>query len=271
MLRSLLLGYVLLAAAPAPLDARHTVLIGVLADYETMGCTRAQLRAVAADATIERVGRVDGDDVVLAHLRGGCPCRADCPVIALRLTSGGPRILLWSAGYWHAVHADTPLPRIVVRRHDVPPVSDEETYAYRGRRYVDVENARVRSDSGERKPDIAVRFAPGASSSQLHGIASRGWDDRYTFGAEKGQQLVVDGLSSRGTVALVLSGGRRLCDVSVGVPETLRATGPYILHVRPASERAVPYALRLAITSQTAPQQTVPGAGANGVLRCVPP
>ena len=270
MLRSLLLGSVLLAAAPAPLDTRHAALLDVLSNYETMGCTRAQLHAVASDAAIESVGRVDGDDVVLAHLKGGCPCSSlDCPVVALRLTSGKPRIVLWSAGYWHALHADTPLPRIIVRSHDVAPISNEQTYAYRDRRYVDVENARVRSDTGERKPDIAVRFAPGASA-QLHGNASRGWDDRYTFGAEKDQQLVVDGVSSRGSIALILFGGGRLCDVSAGVPEPLRATGTYVLHVRPASERTVPYALRLAITSQTAPQQTV-HAGANAVLRCVPP
>jgi hypothetical protein len=276
MLRSLLLASVLLTAAPAPLDARHAALLGVLSNYLTMGCTPAQLHAVAADATIESLGRVDGEDVILAQLKRGCPCSSlDCPVVALRLTAGKPRIVLWSAGYWYALRADKPLRRIVVRSHDIPPISHEQTFAYRDGRYADVENARVRSDTNERKSDVAVRFAPGASSVKLHGHASHGWYDAYTFGAEKGQQLVVDDVSWRESVALILIGGGRTCDVSVGVPESLRATGTYVLRVWPESQRGVPYAFRLAITragaNASTAQPVMRWERSTPVLRCVPP
>ena len=252
MLYPLLMGAALLAAAP--LDARHAALYDMLTAHDPMGCTQAQLRAVAADASIESVGRVDGDDVVIAHLNGGCLSGAhNSPVFALRLTGGKPRVLMTSLGYEHILRAATPLPRIVVRSHDSAMISNEETYAYRDGRYVDIENARVRNDTGARKVDVAVRFAPGASSAQLHGSASRDWDDVYTFGAEKGQQLVVDGVSSRGSVALTLFFPRAgVSNMSAGVPVTLPETGTYVLRVVPAAERAVPYALRLAITSTPA-------------------
>ena len=284
MLHALLLAAVL-AVAAAPLDTRHAALLDAISsDRGGMSCSPAELRTAAADATIESVGRVDGDDVVVAHLNGGCLCGAhNCPVYTLRLTANKPRILMTTFGYGVSMRADSPLPRIVVRSHDSALISNEETYAYRGGRYVDVENARVRSDTGARKADIAVRFAPGASSAQLHGNASRDWDDKYTFGAEKGQVLNVSGVSARGGVAIDLFGPPAgVTGISENVPITLPATGTYVLRVRPAAEQAVPYALTLAIMSATAyagpaaTAQPAPGAAlmrwAQSLpeVRCVP-
>ncbi len=150
MLHALLLGSALLAAAP--LDARYAaLLIAIVSDGGETGCPIAALRAEAADATIERVGRVNGNDVVVAHLSGGCLCGAhNCPVYALELTAGKPRILMTTFGYGVKTQADAPLPRIVVRSHDSAAISFEETYAYRGGRYVLAENARVNIDTGAR-------------------------------------------------------------------------------------------------------------------------
>jgi hypothetical protein len=248
MVHALLLGAALLAAAP--LDTRHAALLDAMSsDHGGMSCSAAELRAEAADATVQSVGRVDGDEVVVAHLNGGCLCGAhNCPVYTLRLTAGKPRVLMTTFGYGLTTHADAPLPRIVVRSHDSALISVEETYAYRGGRYVDVENARVRGDTGARKPDVAVRFAPGASSAQLHGSASANWYDAYTFDAQKGQRLLVDGVRSRAKVRLALSGpGATLFDVRAGMPFALPATGTYQLHVENGAETDVPYALTLAI------------------------
>ena len=249
MLHALLLAAALVAAA-TPLDTRHAALLDALSsDHGGMSCTPAELRTAAGDATIQNVGRVDGDDVVVAHLNGGCLCGAhNCPVYALRLTAAKPRILMTTFGYGVSMRADSPLPRIVVRAHDSALISSEETYAYRGGRYADVENARVRGDTGARKADVAVRFAPGASSAQLHGSAARDWYDAYTYGAEKGQQLLVDGVRSPADVRFVLVLGDRGFDgFRAGKPFTLPATGTYQLQVAIDKDQAIPYSLTLAI------------------------
>jgi len=265
MLYALLLGAALVAAA-TPLDTRHAALLDALtSDSGGMSCPPGQLRTAAADATIQSVGRVDGDDVVVAHLNGGCLCGAhNCPVYTLRLTAAKPRILMTTFGYGVSMRADSPLPRIVVRSNVNSLISNEETYAYRGGRYVDIENARVRGDTGARKVDIAVRFAPGASSAQLVGSASRDWDDAYTFDAEKGQLLLIDAVSSRAKIALTLSSAKGgLSDIRPGKPVTLPVTGTYWLRVQTDAEQTVPYAFVLAIAAHPAPQQTGHGAGAN--------
>jgi len=156
MLHALLLGAALFVAAP--LDARHAALLDALSsDSGGMSCPPAELRSAAAGATIESVGRVDGDDVVVAHLNGGCLCGAhNCPVYTLRLTAAKPRILMTTFGYGVSMHAGSPLPRIVVRSHDSASISFEETYAYRGGRYVLAENARVNTDTGVRTLIVAT-------------------------------------------------------------------------------------------------------------------
>lgn len=157
MLHAFLLAAVL-AVAAAPLDTRHAALLDALSsDHGGMSCSPAELRTAAAGATIESAGRVDGDDVVVAHLNGGCLCGAhNCPVYALRLAANKPRILMTTFGYGVAMHADSPLPRIVVRSHDSASISFEETYAYRGGRYVLAENARVNTDTGVRTLIVAT-------------------------------------------------------------------------------------------------------------------
>ncbi|HEY0380940.1 MAG TPA: hypothetical protein VGC72_01965 [Candidatus Elarobacter sp.] len=249
MLHAVLLGTALLAAAP--LDARHAAVLDALSAGNDAACTPAELRAQAADASVQPLGRVGGDDVVVAHLNGGCLCGAhNCPVYALRLTPGKPRVLMTTFGYGIWTHADAVLPRIVVRSHDSAMVSDEETYAYRGGRYVQVDAARLRGDTGARKPSaVAVRFAPGASAAQLHGSAAIGWYDGYTFDAAKGQRLLIGGVRSRAKIRLSLFGpdGNPLDGLRARTPFTLPAPGTYRLHVENDAEQDVPYALTLAI------------------------
>jgi hypothetical protein len=279
MLLALLFGSVLFAATA--LDARHTAVLDAITNEGAgMSCTPAQLREEAVAADIRPLGRVEGDDVVIVHLSGGCLCGAhNCPVYALRLTSGKPRVLMSTYGYGLSTHADAALPRIVVRGHDSALVIDEETYAYRGGRYVEVGTARVRADTGARKSDIAVRFAPGASSARLHGSASIGWYDAYTFDAAKGQRLLVDGVRSSAIVRLSLFGpGSTSLNPRAGVPLVLPASGSYQFHVDNDAEQDVPYALTLAITSPApvaAPQPAPDAALMRWALsipevRCVP-
>ena len=249
MLHALLLGTALLAAAP--LDARHAAVLDAISAGNDMGCTPAQLRVEAADASVQTLGRAGSDEVVVAHLNGGCLCGAhNCPVYALRLTPGKPHVLMTTYGYGISTHADAVLPRIIVRGHDSAMVSDEETYAYRGGRYVQIDSARLRSDTGARKPGaVVVRFAPGASSAHLHGSAAIGWYDVYTFEALKGQRLLIDGVRSRAKVRLSLFGpdGKPLDGLRAGTPVTLPAPGTYRLHVENDDEQDVAYALTLAI------------------------
>jgi hypothetical protein len=248
MLQALLLGSVLLAAAP--LDARHAaVLHAIAAEGANMACTPAQLRDEALAADIRSLGRIGRDDVLVVHLSGGCLCGAhNCPVYALELTSFKPRVLMSTYGFGLTTRPDAQLPRIVVSAHDSALVTDEETYAFRGDRYVQVGSARVRGDTGARKSDAVVRFPPGASSAQLRGNASIGWYDAYTFDAAKGQRLLLDGVRSRAKVRLSLFGpGGKPLDVRAGAPLTLAASGDYRLHVDVDGEQNVPYALTLSI------------------------
>jgi hypothetical protein len=248
MLHALVFGTVLLAAMP--LDAQHAaVLDAITSEGAGMSCTQAQLRAEAVAADIRPLGRLEGDDVVAVHLSGGCLCGAhNCPVYALRLMAGKPRVLLSTYGYGLSMRPDGALPRIVVRGHDSALVIDEETFAFRGDRYVAVASARVRADTGARKSDVPVRFAPGASSARLHGSASIGWYDTYTFDAAKGQRLLVEGVRSGAKVRLALFGpGATALDVRIAAPLTLPSTGRYQLHVDVSDEEDVPYTLTLAI------------------------
>jgi hypothetical protein len=248
MLQAFLLVSVLFAAPP--LDARHAaVLDAITSEGSAMGCTPAQLRAAAADADIRPLGRTGDNDVVIVHVSGGCLCGAhNCPIYALELTAAKLRVLMSTYGYGLSLLAGTPLPRIVVRGHDSALVSDEETYAYRGGRYVEVGSARVRGDTGARKSDFAVRFPPGASSAQLHGSASIGWYDAYTFDAAKGQRLLIDGVRSGAKISLSLFGpGGKPLDLRAGALVTLPAGGRYQLHVDNDAEHDESYAMTLAI------------------------
>ncbi len=250
MLHAFLLGAALLAAAPlaaAPLDTRHAAVLDAISSEG--GCTPAELRTAAAGASIRPLGRVDGRDVVLAQVFASCICGAqNCPYYALALGSGKPRVLLSTFGIGVSTQPDTPLPRLVVRAHDSALVSVVETYAYRGGRYAGIDSARLREDTGVRKSAVAVRFPPGASAAQLHGSASVGWYDAYTFDAGKGQRLSIDGVRSRANVTLSLYGpDGKPYDVRAGVPLTLPATGTYQLHVENGAEQDAPYVLTLAI------------------------
>jgi hypothetical protein len=248
MLHAVLLGSILLAAAP--LDAQHAAVLEVItSEGSGMSCTPAELRAEAVSADIRTLGRIARSDVVVVHVSGGCLCGAhNCPIYAIELASTKPRLLMSTYGYGLSTRADATLPRIIVRGHDSALVIDEETYAYRGGRYVEVGTARVRGDTGARKTGVAVRFPTGASSARLHGSASIGWYDTYTFDAAKGQRLLVNGIQSSANVRLSLFGpGSTSLDVRTGVPFVLPASGSYQLHVDVDAEQDVPYALTLAI------------------------
>ena len=238
-------------AATAPLDAPHAAVLSVISQAETTGCDQPQLREAAASARIRRLGRVAGDEVILADVQQPCICGAhNCPYYVIRLTPGKPRELITAFGFEARLTRDaSPLPAIVVRGHDSALIVDETVYAFRNGTYAQSAAYRVRGDDGSRKPDsVAVRFAAGASSAPLHGNAALGWFDAYTFDAAKGQRLTVSGVrSSAKLTATLFAPQDRIVQLRAGVTQTLPATGTYRRHVETDSETAVPYALTLSI------------------------
>jgi hypothetical protein len=246
-----LIAAALLAAAP--LDAPRAALLAVLSSTQDAGsCEPAKLRKMAADASIRKLGHVDGDDVVLAGVEDPCICGAqNCPYYAIRLTLGKPRELLavFAIGVRTTGRAN-PLPGLVVDAHDSAMVTYETAYAFRAGAYAEVSSARLRASDRARKPNgIPVRFAAGASSAPLRGSVSTGWYDAYVFAASKGQKLVVDAVRSGVKLRLTLFGPAesQFADVRAGVPFALPATGTYRLHVENDSDDDMPYTLTLAI------------------------
>ena len=248
----LLLALFAAYVAAAPLDAPHAAVLGAISrDDVSAGCPPQELRRAASSASIRALGRVGGDDVILASVQSTCICGAqNCPYMALRLTPEKARVLMWTFGVTFETVPDAPLPRIVVRAHDSAAIAVEDTFAYRGGAYALIGSARVRWADNARKPSgVPVRFAANASSARLHGRISLGWYDEYVFDASKGQKLVIDGVTSPAPVTLTLYGpaGAPTAGVSAGTPITLPQTGTYRLHVDSGSETDVPYALTLAI------------------------
>lgn len=254
-----LIAAAVIAASPldgsrrAPLDAAHAAVLGVLTSTpDAESCEPAALRKMAANASIKKLGRVDGDDVVLAGIEHPCICGAqNCPSIAIRVTRGKPRELLtvYAIGVRTTGRAK-PLPDLVADAHDSAMVLDETTYAYRNGTYALIDSTRVRASDRARKPNsLAVHFAPGASSTNLSGSVSLGWYDAYVFAASKGQQLLINGVRSRAKLRLTLFGAAdsQFAEVRAGVPFMLPASHTYRLHIENDSEEDVPYALTLAI------------------------
>ena len=90
---------------------------------------------------------------------------------------------------------------------------------------------------------------PGASSANLHGTASLGWYDDYSFAANAGQKLLIDHISSRAKTSLTLYGPDQspISGLRPGVPFALPRTGTYHVWIENGSETDVPYTLTLAI------------------------
>lgn len=246
----LLLAGALFAAAP--LDSPHAAVLSVLSrDDDAAGCDAAQVRAAATSATIRRLGAIGGSDVVLANVANPCICGAqNCPYYVLRLDAGTPRVLYQTIGVTARVVAASPLPTLVFGAHDSALVHVETVAAYRGGRYVDVSYARVRGDTGARKPNaVPVRFAPGASSAVLHGSASLGWYDEYAFDASKGQQITVVGVRAKAplTATIFSADSGTVADLKPGTPWTLPRSGSYRLHVELGSDTELPYELTFSI------------------------
>jgi hypothetical protein len=239
--------------AAAPLDAPHAAVLTVLSQSgDAAACDAAQQRKAAAGASIRTLGRVEGDAVVLALVADPCICGAqNCPYLAIRLTPGKPRVLMSTFGIGEReIDRAKPLPALVVAMHDSAMVADETTFAYRNGSYVATDSVRVRQTDHARKPNgIPVRFAAGASSSQLRGSASLGWYDVYVFDAAKGQLVVVDDVHSRAKITLAMYGPRDavISGVRAGAPITLPATGTYRLQIEASSEDDAAYTARLSI------------------------
>ncbi|HEY0394679.1 MAG TPA: hypothetical protein VGD01_09310 [Candidatus Elarobacter sp.] len=238
--------------AAAPLDASHAAVLDALMRFDTSGCDEAQTRSAARSATIRRLGRTHGDELILADIQQPCFCGAhNCPYVGIRLTRGRARELFTAYGFAARLVADpSGMPSVVVTGHDSALVMDETTYGYRGGTYAQTAAFRVRGDDGSRKPDHAdVRFAPGASAATLHGTVAAGWYDVYRFGASRGQRLTVSGIRSAQPLTFFAYGTdlSQIIRVRAGVPVALPVSGAYSLHVDTEAGESVPYTLTLTI------------------------
>ncbi len=256
MLGVLLAVYV----AAAALDAAHAAVLyaitgGHECDPAMIAYDRETPRRAAANASIRTLGRIGGDEVILAKVTDPEFClEQNCQFYAIRLGRMRPRVLLSTSGIEaHDADQAKPLPGLVVLSHGNALITDEVTYRYRHGSYVAVDAARIRGDNHARKPDaVAVNFAVGATSAQLSGKISAGWYDVYAFWARKRQQLVVDGVQSPVKLLLRLSGpyGPNIWymrDLQQSAPFTLPTTGTYRLQVANDSPSDLPYSLRLSI------------------------
>lgn len=215
------------------------------------GCSPVEVRSAIARADVRRIGAVGGDPVILVSFESPCMCgNVNCPWLVVR-TGHPTAVLLATYAFSVGVEAaNEALPRLRERAHDSALVTDETVDAYHEGRYGPVAVYRVRGDTDARKPDaLPVRFAPGASSARLHGSVATGWYDDYTFDAERGQHLTIDGLTGAGasTLTLIVPGGNSTVELHPGRPLTLDRSGTYRLHVDGADERERPYAFTLAI------------------------
>jgi hypothetical protein len=250
MLLASLLGAVLLATAPP--DAAHAALARVLAtDSVAGGCSAPERRAAERSAEIVPLGRAAGRDVVLAGVHDPCMCgEVNCPWFVLRL-GDAPAVLLSTIAFTvDPFRGPEMLPRLREHAHDSALVTDETIDVFRAGRYVTLASARVRGDTGARKPNaVPVRFRPGTSSARLRGNVAVGWYDEYAVVAQRGQRLEVDGVQSPARLGLTLFGpaDSQLVDLRPGVPVTLQHGGMLLLHVDADSEGGAPYALTLSI------------------------
>jgi hypothetical protein len=240
------------SAAPAATSAARAALATVLANDREFGdtCTPAQQRTIVGAALFRTLGRLDGDDVVLATIYNPCICGAqNCPYYVLRVAPGRPRELLATMGITLGTQPASPLPRLVVRMHDNAATAAETTYAYRDGAYAVVQSLRYRwSDKAHKPNSIPVHFAAYASSALLRGSVSLSWYDTYEFAANGRQQLVIDAVVSKAPLRLTLSGpGNTYVTLTAGKPYALPASGTYHVQVDNDAEQDTPYALRLAI------------------------
>jgi hypothetical protein len=240
---------------PAPLLAAAVAaaLTRALHGDLAAGCSASELRSVAHDAGFTKLGSIGTSSVVLAAIQRPCLCgNVNCPYLVLRLDpDGASRVLLSTYAYdVHAVGNAQPLPNLHETAHDSALVSVETTDAFRGANYVAVATARVRGDTGARKPDrIPLRFAPGASSAVLTGRISAGWYDTYSFAALRGQRVTIAAtrLPDGTTFRLNPAGGGGSIELRPGVPAVLPAGGAYLLTVDTGSMAERAYRATIAI------------------------
>ena len=236
--------------AATSLTPRQVALFELLSHDEGIACSPGQLRAALPNARFTPLGRLAGDEVVLASIGASCLCGAqNCPYLIVRLGSR-PRELFSTFGIdAKIVGPARPLAPVTFYAHDSALVAVEATAAFRDGAYAVVSSGRIRWSDNARKPDsMSVRFAAGGSSAHLHGTASLGWGDVYAFFAAAGQRVIVRDVASRANVSLTLF------QVN-GVPAELHAnqafvlpkSGEYRLDVDTDAEHDAAYALTLEI------------------------
>jgi hypothetical protein len=139
----------------------------------------------------------------------------------------------------------------VILSHNSALTSFRETYVLHSTRYVRAKSEFVNTETGEAKPsEIRVRFAAGASSSELHGRVVLGFPDTYVVAAAKGQVLHVE-LNARNNDAQFSvtrdESSQGLASATRAWSGPLPVTGDYRIVVDGTTETAARYALKISI------------------------
>lgn len=171
------------AATPSPLPP--ALVDRVFADDDTVGYCfmhdgfRSREGFISKSYDIQPLNLETGKRVVILRAHTGCLCGAqNCPVSAyvqhgadFRLALSGPAIESRFEKNGTAV----------IVSHDSALVSVRETYVFRSSRYVLTKGEIVNNETGEAKPpEIRVRFAAGASSTEVRGHVVLGFS-RYLY------------------------------------------------------------------------------------------
>jgi hypothetical protein len=254
-LRTSIALFVALAAPASAAAPPAGVVAAILADQGVADCfaqshlaSKAAFVAKAFD--FQPVRLRSGARMTVARGMDACVCAAqNCPTFVLYAETGGRyRTVLSDFTIESNVAADG---TATMTAHDSAAVSNRSIYRWDGKRYALVRSERVDLRSATVKPmNVALSFAPGASSATVSGRAAFGFGDTYVLRAKAGQTL-----SLRLTTPVGKPDGRVTIFFDNGVfaqagthwTGRLKASGTYSIAVDGAGETLQPYSLTVAI------------------------
>ncbi|MGD1066899.1 MAG: hypothetical protein ABR975_08795 [Vulcanimicrobiaceae bacterium] len=124
------------------------VLATVLAAAPVECAERLDARRILARSKIASVGRVDGDEVVVAQLREGSPCFGSVTngeFYVIRLRKGHPSVLADVIAVSVTSVDANPLPVLVFSSHISSTETNEMSFSWQGRSYREVSRRFLRN------------------------------------------------------------------------------------------------------------------------------
>lgn len=224
---------ILLAAVIIPDFNADRALVVLARDDETVAACQSERPGSLRPENVKLTLLSRGPELVLVEMYDdACVCGAhNCPFWIYRVRGPEDERLATSWAYdVSVVPAAGGVPDVVGTSHDSAAVSDVVRFAYRNGTYVEAESWKLRGN--DRKPiSVPVHFAPGTSSTRLHGTIGLGWTDDYTVVAAKGQTLEVSAVAAKRPTLIRLMGNDVNQTLTPGRPFILPAAGTYTIDV----------------------------------------